>query len=56
MGSMKAFLKNINLSKHEDLLNGQGYENQQDIFTLNENDLNALSMDKTDIATILKAG
>lgn len=51
------FLQKINLKKYKNLITGQGYTDEEDIFTLTEADLNSVHiMDATDRNTILTAG
>ena len=55
--TMHNFLQDIELTKYENLLTGQGYTEEQDIFTLTEADLNSVQItEPTDRNTILNAG
>ena len=54
---LETFLNHIDLIKYKELLHGQGYKEEIDIFLLNEMDLNNVHiMDPTDRNTILNAG
>ena len=54
---MHNFLQDIELTKYKNLLTGQGYTEEQDIFTLTEADLNSVQItEPTDRNTILNAG
>lgn len=55
--TMHNFLRDIELTKYENLLTGQGYTEEQDIFTLTEADLDSVQItEPTDRNTILNAG
>jgi hypothetical protein len=51
------FLNKIGLQKYTNLCEGQGYTDEQDIFMLNEKDLDSVHItDVADRNTILNAG
>ena len=57
MAVVEDFLGRIHLQKYKNLLIGQGYAEENDIFALTEADLNSVHiMEATDRNTILTAG
>ena len=55
--AMQRFLNQIGLEKYKNLLTGQGYTDEEDVFMLNATDLDSVCItDANDRNTILNAG
>jgi hypothetical protein len=55
--AMENFLQELSLQKYINLLTGQGYTDEEDLFMINEKDLDSVHIvDVNDRNTILNAG